>query len=87
MFKGPRYSKGEDFLATIFLVSRLMGKMLRTDGENPVAVEPHIEEPEGQPDLQRISQAASGTTQPVALICDTLRSASMSCDDPHQVEE
>jgi chemotaxis protein MotA len=38
---GPRYGK-QDFLDTIFLVSKLM-KMLRTEG--PVAVEPHIEEP------------------------------------------
>ena len=47
----------KDFLDIIFLVSRLM-KMLRTDG--PVAVEPHIEDPQVERDLRRISQAAQG---------------------------
>ena len=41
-FKGPKYNR-QDFLDVIFLVSKLM-KMLRTDG--PVAVEPHIEDPQ-----------------------------------------
>jgi chemotaxis protein MotA len=42
VFKGPTYKK-QDYLDTIFLVSRLM-KILRVDG--PVALEAHIENPE-----------------------------------------
>src|ERR1700712_291784 len=41
VFRGPSWIK-QDYLDTIFLVSRLM-KMLRVDG--PIAVEPHIEDP------------------------------------------
>ena len=41
VLKGPRYKK-QDYLDTIFLVSKLM-KMLRTEG--PIALEPHVEDP------------------------------------------
>jgi chemotaxis protein MotA len=41
VFKGPKY-KRQDYLDTIFLVSKLM-KALRTEG--PVALESHIENP------------------------------------------
>jgi chemotaxis protein MotA len=40
--KGPKY-KRQDYLDTIFLLSRLM-RLLKSDG--PVAVEPHVENPE-----------------------------------------
>jgi chemotaxis protein MotA len=42
VFGGPKYKK-QDYLDTIFLVSRLM-KILRVDG--PVALESHVENPE-----------------------------------------
>jgi chemotaxis protein MotA len=41
VLKGPKYKK-QDYLDTIFLVSKLM-KMLRTEG--PIALEPHVEDP------------------------------------------
>src|ERR1044072_1090464 len=40
VLKGPKYKK-QDYLDTIFLVSKLM-KMLRTEG--PIALEPHVED-------------------------------------------
>jgi len=42
VLKGPKYKK-QDYLDTIFLVSKLM-KMLRMDG--PIALEPHVEDPQ-----------------------------------------
>ena len=41
VFKGPAYKK-EDYLSTIFVVSKIM-KTLKTEG--PVALEAHIENP------------------------------------------
>lgn len=43
VFKGPKYKK-DDYLAIIFLVSKIL-KTLKTEGA--VALEPHIESPEG----------------------------------------
>ncbi|MGZ8282941.1 MAG: flagellar motor stator protein MotA [Allosphingosinicella sp.] len=84
VFKGPRYDKA-DFLATIFLVSRLM-KMLRTDG--PVAVEPHIEDPKASPIFAEYPKLLKDDTL-VHLICDTLRLVVVSSGtlDPHAVED
>lgn len=84
IFKGPRYGK-QDFLNAIFLVSRLM-KMLRTDG--PVAVEPHIEEPETSAIFAEYPNLLADQTL-VHLICDTLRLVVISSGtlNPHAVEE
>ncbi|WP_114954160.1 flagellar motor stator protein MotA [Sphingosinicella terrae] len=84
VFKGARYTK-QDFLDTIFLVSRLM-KMLRTDG--PVAVEPHIEDPKASPIFAEYPRLLKDDTL-VHLICDTLRLVVVSSGtlDPHAVEE
>ena len=84
VFKGPRYDK-QDFLSTIFLVSRLM-KMLRTDG--PVAVEPHIEDPKASPIFAEYPKLLKDETL-IHLICDTLRLVVVSSGtlDPHAVEE
>ncbi len=68
VFKGPKYKK-QDFLDTIFLVSRLM-KMLRTDG--PVAVEPHIEDPKSSAIFTEYPRLMQDQTL-IHLICDTLR--------------
>lgn len=43
VFKGPAYKK-QDYLDTIFLTAKLM-KMMKTEG--PVAMEAHIENPQG----------------------------------------
>ncbi len=84
VFKGPRWGK-QDFLDTIFLVSRLM-KMLRTDG--PVAVEPHIEDPKASPIFAEYPRLMADDTL-VHLVCDTLRLVVVSSGtlDPHAVEE
>ena len=84
VFKGPRYSK-QDFLDTIFLVSRLM-KMLRTDG--PVAVEPHIEHPQATTIFADYPKLLKDNTL-VHLICDTLRLVVVSSGtlEPHAVED
>ncbi|MFN3388316.1 MAG: flagellar motor stator protein MotA [Allosphingosinicella sp.] len=84
VFKGPRYGR-QDFLDTIFLVSKLM-KMLRTDG--PVAVEPHIEDPQASPIFADYPKLLKDRTL-VHLICDTLRLVVVSSGtlDPHAVEE
>ena len=84
IFKGPQYKK-QDFLDTIFLVSRLM-KMLRTDG--PVAVEPHIEDPKSSPIFAEYPKLLKDDTL-VHLIADTLRLVVVSSGtlDPHAVEE
>jgi chemotaxis protein MotA len=84
VFKGPRYNR-KDFLDTIFLVSRLM-KMLRTDG--PVAVEPHIEDPQSSSVFADFPKLLKDQTL-VHLIADTLRLVVVSSGtlDPHAVEE
>ena len=81
VFKGPKW-KPEDYKDLLCLLFAL----IRIARQNPVEVEQHIEDPDGSalfskyPKIQQDREA-------VALICDTLRSASMNYDDPHQVEE
>jgi chemotaxis protein MotA len=84
VFKGPTYSK-QDFLDTIFLVSRLT-KMLRVDG--PVAVEPHIEDPQSSAVFADYPKLLKDKTL-IHLICDTLRLVVVSSGtlDPRAVEE
>jgi chemotaxis protein MotA len=84
VFKGARYDR-KDFLDTIFLVSRLM-KMLRTDG--PVAVEPHIEDPQSSAIFADFPKLLKDDTL-IHLIADTLRLVVVSSGtlDPHAVEE
>ncbi len=84
VFKGPKYKK-QDFLDTIFLVSRLM-KMLRTDG--PVAVEPHIEDPKASSIFGEYPRLLQDSTL-IHLICDTLRLVVVSSGtlDPRAVED
>ena len=62
-------------------------KMLRTDG--PVAVEPHIEDPQISAIFAEYPQAAEGQARSIHLICDTLRLVVVSSGtlDPHAVEE
>ncbi len=81
VFKGPKW-KPEDYRDLLCL----MFSLIRMAKSNPVAIEQHIEEPESSsifgkyPRIQVDKEA-------VNLICDTMRSASMNYDDPHQVEE
>jgi chemotaxis protein MotA len=84
VFKGPAWKK-QDFLETIFLVSKLM-KMLRVEG--PVAVEPHIEDPKSSAIFADYPRLMKDSTL-IALICDTLRLVVVSSGtlDPHAVED
>ena len=84
VFKGPKYKK-QDFLDVIFLVSSLM-KMLRTDG--PVALEPHIEDPNSSTVIGQYPKLLKDKTL-IHLITDTLRLVVISSGnlDVHAVEE
>ncbi len=84
VFKGPAYGK-QDYLDCIVLVSTLM-KIMRTDG--PVALEPHIEQPDASTLFQQYPKLLKDQTL-VHLICDTLRLVVVSSGtlDPHAVEE
>ncbi|MEI4233402.1 flagellar motor stator protein MotA [Roseovarius sp. D22-M7] len=81
VFKGPKW-KPDDYRDLLCLLFTL----IRLSRQNPVAIEAHIEQPEtstifaGYPRILADAEA-------VALIGDTLRSAMMNYDDPHQVEE
>ena len=84
VFKGPAWKKA-DFLATIFLVAKLM-KLLRVEG--PVAVEPHIEDPKSSAIFADYPRLMKDTAL-IHLICDTLRLVVVSSGnlDPHAVED
>ncbi len=81
VFKGPKWKPEDyrDLLCLLFSLIRIMR-------QNPVEVEQHIEDPKNSslfgkyPKIQADKEA-------VNLICDTMRSAAMNYDDPHQVEE
>ena len=84
VMKGPRYKK-QDYLDTIFLVSKLM-KMLRTDG--PIALEPHVEDPASSAVFGEYPRLLADHTL-INLIADTLRLVVVSSGtlDVHAVEE
>jgi chemotaxis protein MotA len=84
VMKGPKYKK-QDYLDTIFLVSKLM-KMLRTDG--PIALEPHVEDPRSSALFAEYPRLVADQTL-VNLIADTLRLVVVSSGtlDVHAVEE
>ena len=79
--KGPRWRK-QDYTALLCLLFELV-RLARTD---PIALESHIENPETSEIFGRYPQVRSDSFA-IALICDYLRAASMSFDDPHQVDE
>jgi chemotaxis protein MotA len=84
IFKGPSWKK-QDYLDTIFLVSRLM-KMLRIEG--PVAVEPHIEDPAASTIFNEYPRLLKDKTL-IHLITDTLRLVVISSGllDAHAVDD
>ena len=81
VFKGTHW-KHEDYRDLLCLLFEL----IRLARANAVAVEEHIEAPEDSSIFQRYPKILKDK-EAVELICDTLRSASMNYDDPHQVEE
>lgn len=84
VFKGPKYKK-QDYLDTIFLVSKLM-KMLRTEG--PIALEPHVEDPKSSAIFAEFPRLQADHTL-VNMIADTLRLVVVSSGtlDVHAVED
>ncbi len=81
VFKGPRW-RPEDYRDLLCLLFEL----IRVARQNPVELEEHIERPETSSIFSRYPRIQADH-EAVELICDTMRSASMNYDDPHQVEE
>ena len=81
VFKGSKW-KPEDYKDLLCLLFEL----IRQARQNAVALEEHIETPEESPIFQKYPKILTDS-EAIDLICDTLRSASMNYDDPHQVEE
>lgn len=81
IFRGPAWKQSDytDLLCLLF-------ELIRIARGNPVLLEPHIESPQTSEIFGRYPKILTDH-EAVELICDTLRSASMNYDDPHQVEE
>tara|TARA_R110002110_G_scaffold333475_3_gene544213 strand:- start:488 stop:1357 length:870 start_codon:yes stop_codon:yes gene_type:complete len=81
VFKGPKWNNSDyqDLLCLLF-------ELVRLARQNPVAIEEHIEAPTESAIFTKYPKILTDK-EAVALICDTMRSASMNYDDPHQVEE
>jgi len=81
VFKGVKWSP-EDYRDLLCLLFEL----IRLARQNAVALEEHIEAPGESAIFTRYPRILADK-EAIDLICDTLRSASMNYDDPHQVEE
>ena len=81
VFKGPKWKPPDyrDLLCLLFELIRLVR-------QNPVAIEEHIENPENSAIFGKYPMILKDH-EAIEIICDTMRSASMNYDDPHQVEE
>ncbi len=81
VFKGPKW-KPEDYRDLLCLLFAL----IRIARKSPVEIEQHIEEPDSSNLFLKYPRILQDR-EAIDLICDTVRSASMNYDDPHQVEE
>lgn len=81
VFKGTKWAH-EDYRDLLCLLFEL----IRQARQNAVALEEHIENPKESAIFSRYPKILEDK-EAIELICDTLRSASMNYDDPHQVEE
>ena len=81
VFKGSKWIDADykDLLSLLF-------ELIRLARQNPVGIEEHIENPENSAIFSKYPKILTDK-EAIALICDTMRSASMNYDDPHQVEE
>lgn len=81
VFKGTRWEAQDykDLLCLLF-------ELIRLARQNPVGLEEHIEDPPASNIFSRYPRILADR-EAIDLIADTLRSASMNYDDPHQVEE
>jgi chemotaxis protein MotA len=64
----------------------LLYDLIRIAKQSPIEIEKHIETPNESSIFSKYPKILSDK-EAIALICDTLRSASLNYDDPHQVEE
>jgi len=81
VFKGSKW-KNDDYRDLLCLLFEL----IRLARSNPIAIEEHIEAPGESSIFQRYPKILTDE-EAINLISDTMRSASMNYDDPHQVEE
>ena len=81
VFKGPKW-KHDDYRDLLCLLYEL----IRLGRENAVALEEHTENP-AESSIFSSYPRILADAEAVDLICDTLRSASLNFDDPHQVED
>lgn len=81
VFKGAKW-KAEDYRDLLVLLFEL----IRLARQNPVGLEEHIEDPENSAIFSSYPKILADH-EAIEIICDTLRSASMNYNDPHQVEE
>lgn len=81
VFKGTVWKPADyrDLLCLLF-------ELIRLARQNPVALEEHIEAPDASAIFSRYPKIQKDH-EAVDLICDTLRSMTLSYDDPMQVEE
>ena len=81
VFKGAKWKQADyqDLLCLLFT-------LIRISRDSPVDLETHIEDPDASAVFGKYPKIQKDHTA-VGLIADTLRSASMNYDDPHQVEE
>jgi chemotaxis protein MotA len=81
VFKGAHWQPDDyrDMLCLLF-------ELIRLARQNPVAIEEHIEAPENSTIFGKYPKI-NASHEAIELICDTIRSASMNYDDPHQVDE
>jgi chemotaxis protein MotA len=81
VFRGPHWkpSDYQDLLCLMF-------QLIKIARNSPVELDQHIEDP-GNSSIFNSYPRILADSEAVSMICDTLRSASMNYDDPHQVEE
>lgn len=81
VFKGPKWKHADyqDLLCLLY-------ELIRLGRENAVALEEHTENPQESSIFGTYPKILKDR-EAVDLICDTLRSASLNYDDPHQVED
>ncbi|PRY93202.1 chemotaxis protein MotA [Hasllibacter halocynthiae] len=80
-FAGPKW-KPDDYRDLLCLLYELV----RVARQDALALEGHVEKP-GESEIFARYPRIRADGEIVAMICDTLRAASMNYDDPHQVEE
>jgi len=69
-----------ELLSLLFLFARLAST------KGAMALEPHIENPEGSSAFQKFPRILANH-HATAMICDYLRMVGMNADDPHQIED